>query len=212
MKKTVCLILALVCAFALVSCDSAVDLYISVVNNSEPTKIITQTAYNDGSVNLAGRFETTINGNDTEMKYTYQRYATVEEGVAADDPDGYIKTVEGVVYYKDGKYSTDGESWFVEVPDTAALQVKLELVEKYLGEYVISKDGKTLTTTVSSEDAEAILGIPVNATEDGVKIEIVHDGTLLRSISVYYSTEYAQSVSIETSYAYGKVSSPEAEQ
>lgn len=206
MKKIVCLVLALLCAFALVSCDDAADKYIGIVNSSKPTKIITQTSYNDGSVVLSGRFETVIDGSNTEMKYNYQRYATVEEGVLADDPEGYIKTVEGIVYFKDGKYSTDGENWFTEVPDASALQVSFKLSKKNLGEYEISSDGKTLVATVSSEQAEAILGVNVNATEDGVKIEIVHDGTFLRSISVSYATETAESVNISTSYAYGAVS------
>jgi hypothetical protein len=210
MKKIVCLVLALVFAFSFVSCgEDGAEAFISIAKSSQPTVIITQTSYNDGDVNFAGRFKTTISETETVMEYTYQRYATIEEGVLADDPEGYIKTVEGVVYVKDGKYSTDGENWFVELPDDGVLQVKLNLTVKNLGKYEISKDGKTLKTNITAEDAEAILGISVPATEDGVNLEIVHDGTLLRSISVTYATETAESVSIETSYAYGKVSSSE---
>lgn len=210
MKKIICLVLALVFASSFVSCgDGGAETFISIVETSQPTVIITQTTINDGSEEFKGEFTTTIGESEIVMEGTYLRYATVEEGVAADDPEGYIKSVPFKVYHKNGKYSTDGETWFAGAPDETALQVKLNLSEKHLGKYEISKDGKTLSTIITSEDAKEILGISIEAVDDEVQLEIVHDGTLLRSISIIYATEISDSVTIATSYSYGKVSSPE---
>jgi hypothetical protein len=209
MKKIICLLLALTCVFALFSCDDEkLEKFIILTNKHAPTKIITQTSYNDGEQVLRGRFETALNGEDFEMIYEYSRYATPEEGVAANDPDGYIKTEKGTVYYKNGSYSTDGESWFVEIPDAAAMQVKLSIGQNSFDEYKISKDGKTLTAKASSEKAEKIFGINVDAVE-AVDIVITNDGTYLRSISITYATENAESVTIETTYSYEPPVNPE---
>ena len=99
-------------------------------------------------------------------------------------------------------------NWGAESPDAAAMQIKFALDGKNLGQYEISKDGKTLETVVTAEEAEAILGIALNSTEDGVSITITHDGKNLRGITVSYSTEYAEIVSIDTSYSYNAVVSP----
>lgn len=210
MKKIISLLLALTCAFALFSCSddevSEIDSFIDVVTTSAPTKIITLTSYNDGENEntLIGRFETIIFGTDFQMNYNYQTYAIPTPDA---DPDSYIIDNVGVVYYWNGEYSEDGESWSVATPGEVALQIKLELTEENLGEYTLSADKKTLTTTVDAEKAKAILGIDVEPMDDGVEIQIVHDGKYLRSISVSYYTETA-TVEYETSYLYGDVVSP----
>ncbi len=202
-KRILCLLLAMTCIFALISCGGpSADEFIKIADSSSPTKIITQTSVNDGDETLTGRFETSVSDLGYTMVYEYQRYATVEEGVAADDPEGFIKTVSGTVYYKDGSYSTDGENWTTDIPDASTLQVKFKLSEKNLGKFSVSDDGRTLTTTVTSAQAAKMLGIDVAATEDGVAITIVTDGQYLRRISVYYATENSENVSIETSYSY----------
>ena len=88
------------------------------------------------------------------------------------------------------------------------MQVKFDLSAVELKEPSISADKKTLNVTVSAEEAEKILGIKVSATEDGVKIEVVHDGKNLRQIRVSYSTADDTLVSLETSYSYSEVTSP----
>lgn len=213
MKKIICLILALCCVFSLVSCDRDAKKFIELVNASQPTKILTITSFNDGERKLTGKFDTTIDGNDFELTYNYQRYTTPAEGIAANDPEGFLTTEEGTIYYKGGKYSEDGENWVTEIPDAAAQQVKFAFDAKNLGDYTISKDGKTLTASVTSEQAEAMLGINVAATEN-VEITIQHDGTYLRSVQIYYITDNAEAVDISTSYSYIPVAAteqPEAE-
>ena len=205
MKKIICLILTFACVFGLASCGGAKE-FIELVNSSEPTTINTVTSFNDGERKLEGKFETVIDGSDFELTYSFQRYTVPGEN---DDPEAFLTTEEGVIYYKDGKYSKDGETWVTEVPDAVTNQVKLSFDKKNLGDYTVSPDGKTLTANVTSEQAEAMLGINVEAT-DTVEIIIRHDGTYLRSIQVYYTTDKAESVTISTSYSYLPVSEPEA--
>lgn len=204
MKKFICLLIALTCVLGLISCGKdEVAEFAELVNASSPTKITTLTSLNDGEETLNGKYETVIDGQNSEMSYRYERYATVEEAA-----DNHIKTVEGTVYYKNGLYSEDGENWISATPDAAAQQVALNLDAKSLGEYTISKDGKTLTTTVTSEQAEKILGVNVNASDDKVTITVVHNGTYLSTVTVAYTTS-AGSVTIDTSYTYTTVSSAE---
>lgn len=207
MKKIISLLLALTCVFALFSCGkSDAEIFIDTVNSSSPTRIITQTSYNDSENTLRGRFETTVDGSNTTLTYSYQSY---ELPSADKDPDAYIRTSEGTVYYKDGLYSTDGENWGTDVPSASAMQVKLALSIDCLGDYKISDDGKTLTAKITAEQAEKLLGIKLSATEDGISLTIAHDGTHLRSISVSYATANAVLVTLETSYSYNAISVPE---
>jgi len=205
MKKIICLILALACVFGLASCTRDAKKFIEIVNASQPTRINTTTTFNDGERTLEGTFDTLIDGSNFELVYNFQRYTVPGEN---NDPEAFLTTEEGTVYYKDGKYSEDGETWFSEIPDAATRQVKFALDAKRLGDYTISKDGKTLTASVTSEDAEAMFGINVDATEY-VELIIKHDGTYLRSIEIYYATETAKSVSVSTSYSYLPVAQPE---
>ena len=204
MKKIICLIIALTCVFGLISCgEEKADGFIKLVNDSAPTKITTLTSVNDGEEILNGKYETVIDGQNSEMSYRYERYATVEEAA-----ENYIKTVEGTVYYRNGLYSEDGENWVAATPDAATKQVALNLNSKYLGSYTISNDGKTLTTTVTSEQAEKLLGVNVPAVDDKVSITVVHNGTYLSTVTVAYTTATA-SVTIDTSYTYNAVSAAE---
>lgn len=200
MKKFICLLIALTCVLGLISCgDDPAQAFITIVNDSAPTKITTLTSINDGEETLTGKYETVIDGQNSVMTYRYDRYATVDEAA-----DSYIKTVEGTVYYKNGLYSEDGENWASASPDVAASQVDFNLDSKLLGNYTISKDGKTLTTTVTSEQAKLILGVDVNASDDKVSITVVNNGKYLSTVTVAYQTATA-SVTIDTSYTYNTV-------
>ncbi len=204
MKKIICLLIALTCVLGLISCSAdPAEAFVDLVNASKPTKITTLTSINDGEETLTGKYETVIDGQNSEMSYRYDRYATVEDAA-----DSYIKTVEGTVYYKNGLYSEDGVNWGAETPDAVASQVALKLDVKLLGNYTISKDGKTLTTTVTSEQAEKLLGVDVHAADDKVFVTVVHNGKYLSTVTVAYTTATA-SVTIDTSYTYHTVSAAE---
>ena len=214
MKKIISLLLATTLVFALFSCGkeeqkvSELDEFVNVISSSSPTKITTIYSYLD-SVNgnnvLTGNFETFIYGDDFHMTYNYQTYAV--PGPEA-DPKNPIKDNVGVVYYQDGKYSEDGENWFTLAPNELTLQIKLELSEDNLGEYELNDEKTTLTVNLSNAQAKKVLGIDVNATEDGVDVRISHDGTYIREVIVSYATENAETVSYQTRYLYEPQTSP----
>ncbi len=212
MKKIISLLLALTCVFALFSCEeekkvSELEEFVNVVSSSAPTKITTIYSYSD-SVNgntLAGNFETVIYGDDFHMNYTYQSYAV--PGPDA-DPKNPIINNAGTVYYKDGQYSTDKETWFTVAPNELTLQIKLELTEESLKKYTLDEEKTTLTANVSSAQAKKILGVDLGATEDGVDIQISHDGTYIREIVVTYATENSDIVTYQTRYLYEPQVSP----
>lgn len=211
MKKIISLLIALGCILALFSCgDSPIDGFAKIVSSSEPTKIITQTSYNDGENTLTGRFETQIYGSDFMMKYDYQFYPEPSAGL---NPGNFIDSKSGVIYYNKGLYSTDeGVTWGTGVPGETAMQLKLNLDFDKVKEHNISKDEKTLTMIVLAENTEAVLGRKISADQNGVTIEIEHDGKSLRKISLSYTTESEAQVYSETSYSYDKVTSPFVEE
>ena len=137
------------------------------------------------------------------LVYEYDEYTKPELGA---DPNKWVETKEGVVYYYNGRYSEDGENWISAVPDATAKQIKFELKKEYLGTYNI-RYGKTFTANVTAEQAEKILGISVSCDDNGVDITIVHDGSNLRQVSVSYTTDNAQ-ITSDTSYSYDAVTSP----
>ena len=137
-----------------------------------------------------------IDGDNSTLTYEYQEYAPVS-------PSGTerITTKSGKVYYQDGKYSTDGENWFTEAPETSYVEVGFTLNLKNLGAYEVSTDKKTLTAVLTAEEAKLVLGMEVSATEDGVELVVETNGSKLIKTSVKYNTELAEIV-IDTSYEY----------
>ena len=199
MKKFICLILALTCAFSLFSCgDDGVDNIIEIVNSSKPDNIKTFTTYTSGNQTLTGSFNTDISGSDYVTTYSYQRYADP----LVDGGDAYIKEVEGTVYYSNGKYSEDGESWSIVAPDSNVINIKFSLSAKKLGKCVVSSDGKTLTATIAADKAYSILGVNLSANDAGVTLKITTNGTNLTYVTISYVTVSEASVVIQTSYTY----------
>ena len=199
MKKFICLILALTCAFSLFSCgNSRVDDIIEIVNSSEPDNIKTFTTYTSGGQLLSGSFNTDITGSEYVTTYSYQRYADP----LVDGGDAYIKTVEGTVYYSNGKYSVDGENWSITAPDSNVINIKFKISAKKLGKAVVSSDGKTLTATISAADAYSMLGVNLSANDAGVTLKISTNGTNLTYVTISYVTASEASVVIQTSYTY----------
>lgn len=210
MKKFLCLILAFVCIFAVTSCGggetpvidemSAEEKFINTVASSEPTKITTIYSYvtAEGDA-LNSRYVTEIKEDGYTFNYKRDRFATVEE--AATSP---IVTDEGVVYYKDGKYSTDGETWFSEAPDIDAINMKFDISLDKLGEsYSFNEDYTVLTATLTEEEAVALFGVAFGA--DGeISLTVNANQKYLTKVSVAYTTVSGASVTLDTSYTYNK--------
>ena len=204
MKKIICLLLAIGCAFALFSCgEGGVEGFASLIKASEPTVIVTKMSENDGDQQFNSTFTTTFDGDDFVFEYSIQRYRTWQEGID-DGTTELIKTESGKIYYKGGKYSNDGVEWFSAAPDVVAKQVKLDLKAKYLDYYSISSDGKYLSSLLTAEQAELVFGVAIGAIGD-VELDIESDGKNLRSISIRYATEKLESVFIQTTYSYAEV-------
>ncbi len=209
-KRIICLLLAMVFMLALISCgdnkdpqepESVLEPFIKMLESSNPKTIRSLTSVNTGDETLSGEYKTEIvSENEYIMNCSQQFYANPQDPDA--DPEQRIVTKTGVISYKDGKYSYDGGDWVAAVPDSIALQVKFSFAEDNLGEYELSTDGKTFTTTLTTEQASAVLGIKVDATDDAVYLTITTDGTYLRNISISYATQNAENISVDTSYSY----------
>lgn len=190
---------------------TALESFMEIVNASVPTEIITLTTHNvKGEDPLSGRYETTVYEDGFRFSYDYNWFA---KPVAGADPNVFVENRKGEVYYYDGQYlvSFDGVwNGAIPIPDENTLKIKFDITEDKLDKdyFEISRDGKTFTANMTSEQAEEIFGIAVSADGDGVNITIVHDGANLRSISISYATDIMELVTIETSYSYDDVTSP----
>ena len=198
MKKILCLALLLVCTLSFVACTGATGAFIEVVNSSKPTKIVSITHFKpEGETALEGKFVTLIDGDEVTFEFEYQQFCEIAPGKT-----DRVETVSGTVYYKNGKYSTDGENWFTEAPELGLGNIGLNLTPDNLGDYTLTSDQRTLFTTLSAEEAAVVLGIDaLTVDEDGVYLTIDTNGTKLVKMTVSYSTGNAE-VSIETSYEY----------
>ena len=199
MKKIICLLLVLTCAFALFSCgNEEIKAHIELVNASNPTNITTHTSYVSAEETLSGRFVTVIEGDVCTMTYAYERLADP----VLDGGTERIKEVEGTVFYKDGKYSEDGENWSAASPDKNLVNIVFDLSVENLGNCKLSSDKKTLSATLNAEQAQNVLGLELPASEEGISLTVTHNGTYLTYVVISYVSTSGANVMIETSYAY----------
>ena len=177
------------------------EAFFNAVETSKPTQIKTLTYYTEeGKDSFNGTFETVINGNDFEFKYSYSEVATLDNIKSPDATlDGNIVTFSGTVYYENGKYSTDRETWFTEAPAVTDKAPKLNLNREKLGEYEMNDVKTSLTATLTPEAAAEVLGIVIDADSD-IVITVKTNGTYLTRLSVTY-TKGTASCRIDTSYS-----------
>ena len=199
--------------FTLISCaDEDLEALVSIIEVSEPTRITTLTTYQYGQEIFNGKYQTDINGETSVLQYKYERYALPEDaGNELIKVDGNIATIEGTVYYNGTSYSEDGENWFKEAPDVGALNIKFNLDQDNLGDYVISKDGMMLTATgLNAEQIKALFGVDIAVDEAGATVIVKTNGNYLTGVEIsYVASETAAEVLIETSYTYNPVNNAE---
>ena len=201
MKRIVSLFLVLVLALGslcLSACKDEADIF-DITKSSKPTKIITEVYYK-GNDSLNGRYEMTIEGGNSIFNYSYQRYSTLEEGL---DGHGRIRTLEGVVYFKDGKTSVDGDNW--DSAAVTAVNINFDLRADYLTDATYTDDGNVVTATLTKENAKLALGTDL-AAKESVSIEIKTNGTHLTFITLECETVSGANMKIVTSYSYNKIS------
>lgn len=207
MKRIISLMLVLSTLFLAVAClnacknDGDQDIY-AIARGSEPTRIITEVYYKDtNKKSLNGRYDMRIEGNNSIFEYKYDRYRTVEEGVL-DGSTEPIKTVEGVLYFKDGRFSEDGDVWGSEAVTPGSF--KFDLKPEYLTGATVSEDGTVLTATVTKENAVNIIGATISA-EGDIALEVKTNGVHLTFITLSYTTAKGGDMKIVTSYSYNDI-------
>ena len=219
MKKILCVLIALCCAFSIVSCNNngggtsnpgdggnteIGNPLEDVVAASQPTKIVTQLAYMFSGVHdlagqdLNGMYSLEIDGADSKFTYDYKRLATPEDGAS-----DYIVPVSGAIYFKDGKILlAEGNEW--ESISAETINQKFNLNKNLFKTYEKSTDEKTLTATLTSSNAEYVLGYSVSAAGD-VTVVVTTDGVFMRGITISYVSTQGANVTINTSYSYNDI-------
>lgn len=207
MKKILCVLLALCCAFALLSCtpsSGVLDVYAAAVADKTPTNITTRVDYTKEGEALYGYYVQRIEGENSIFDYEYTRFATIEEGAGQDDgqPADPVKTVKGTIYYRDGQYSYNGGAWESEAPTALRLDYKkFALKAENLTNPVLTDNGNKLTAVLRGEQISAVVGTELGAAGD-VELTVTSDGNALREISLRYETESGATVSVRTTYSY----------
>ena len=211
MKKILCLMLVLSFAFALASCnnggdddktpetDTAAKTLEEIVADSTPTKVKTYVdfVYPDKSplaeYAIGGEYVLEVEGSDAIFTYSYTRLAELGEG------DDMIVSEEGTVYYKDGKFSADGETFGAGV--ATPTDGKFNLVRSAFKSYTKSEDGKTLSAIATADNMRSVLGVDLEA-EGDVTVIVTTNGVYLTKVTMTYMKADGAKVVIETSYTY----------
>ena len=201
MKKIICLLLALACMFAVVSCASKSEASIQdIINQNKPTKVTTLVSF-AGAKTLNGKFINTIdNVNGLSIyEYDFERLAKVSEMNS-----GSIKSIQGKIYYKNGQISkNEGETW-ESTGVSEAVNFKLQLDERNFKTFEYTPDGNSVNATIAPENVQAVLGIAISTAED-VSVNIVTNGKYLNRITISYKTTDGAAVVVDTSYTYSPV-------
>lgn len=197
MKRLLSILLLVACVFALASCgESELDNLVSLIDSADPSSVKTLTTVITADEVFHGTYLTTIDEDGSFcFDYSYERYADVEDALGS-----YKELVEGSVYYKDGKYSEDGENWTLAKPSVDNYSVILNLDVSNFDDYILSEDGNTLVATFSSEKSALVLGRQISAT-DVITMVVKTNGVYLTTITISYASELGE-IRVDTSYAY----------
>ncbi len=205
MKRTLGLILALTlalgCVFSLTSCKKESAIY-GLASSASPTKTVTLTEYITADKEYHGEFSMEVEGNNSIFYFNYERPASIEEGKA--DAEAGItpnptKAFEGYIYFKDGKFSTDGDTWETEAPTSASF--KFDLKPEYLTGASVNKEDTELTAELTPDNAIKVLGTDLQPSGN-VKLTVKTNGVNLTRVVIEYKTANGASVRIDTTYTY----------
>lgn len=218
MKKIIALLLiAVLCVGVMASCKkeeiSVVDQVGAMYNNSEPTKIVAQTAMQFGDKTLNSSYVLTVGYVDGKVAATYESSEDVMNDVASGSGEqivGPIGTKTETMWYLEGKgvsvnkankWDSSAES-FIPEKGAVAITLSSELIKDYTYE-----DNK-LSFTVAAADTAKVFGEDL-AVDADVFVEIVNDGAVVTSIALSYTlaaneAENVQqtSVTITVDYTY----------
>ena len=210
MKRIVCLLLALICVFVAVSCDSTkktlkkgtLKTIGETVESSSPTKIVTRTEY-VGVDTLTAMYVTQIDraSGKSQFDFEYDRYSKIEEMVP-----GGIKTTSGTIYYAaDGSVtSSTGDAWSADEA-LGYLSDSIQLDKSGFKSHELSDNGNDLKAYVAAEDSLRVFGSNIDA-EGDILLEVDTNGTYLYSIKISYTAKGTGAVVVvNTSYDYSLI-------
>ena len=209
MKKIVCLLLALMCVFTAVSCNSAnsikkgtLNTISETVSSSSPTKIVTRTEY-VGRDTLTAMYVTQIDraSGKSQFDFEYERYSEIEEMIP-----GGIKKVTGTIYYAaDGSVtSSEGETWSADEA-LGYLSESINLDKSAFKSHELADNGNDLKAYVAAEDSLRVFGSNIDADGD-ILLEVDTNGTYLYSIKISYTAKgTGDMVVVNTSYDYSLI-------
>lgn len=180
--------------------------FLSDVTANSPTRVVTLTEYIASSATYAGSYESLYDGTKIHFHYQYQTPALVEDEIELPEDNASLAiTKEGDIYYKNGRLSTDGETWVAGTPPTAQ-PLSFELDLSYFDEASVTGKNNiyTLKAKISGENVAKVFSTSV-AANGAVSITIeVRNGYLYNS-TVSYTSVQGASVSISSSYTYNAV-------
>jgi hypothetical protein len=212
MKKILVLIMTLSLMFAFVSCDdngsdNPIDLFNSIYNMSEPTKVSTTVVETHGIHTLNASYVYTrgqVDGKTaTQYVAVYDKFETVDGGIS-DIITGPIVTVTESKEYVDGNgVRVNGGEW-KKGDDFAASKgaVVLNITEELLPDYSYFEN--VFAATVSEDNTEAVFGVAIGA---DVELEIETNGVVVTAVTIKYTIEedgdYPEiTVEMRTEYSY----------
>ena len=197
MKKIICLILALACCFTFFACgktDETLEEYLDVVNETNASTITTKTTHTRGDVVYKGMYETEMTEDGFVFTYDYEEKAPVVVGSTT----GSIVTKSGEIVYNGEYYVVNGGEPTTSEPDIAYMSLDLNFTADNIGDYSLSRDGNTLTATLSADQVSSIFGTEISATAATLTIKIA--GGRLLTVKLAYTTNDSTEVLVETSY------------
>lgn len=197
MKKIICLLLVLSCAFAIVSC-AKVDVK-QILEDSDPTKIVTIVEY-VGKDTLVSTYTTEIDNENNKAILTYEisRYGDPTKG----ETDRIVKD-PGKIYYKDGAITAnEGESWQTAVDLAPVFEFNMD--KALFAEYSEENGGNKIVGKVRGENIKQVLGVDEFAASDEITMTVTTNGVYLYGIDISYAAGDA-TVVIRTSYTYAPI-------
>ncbi len=202
MKKIVSILLVLCTVFSFFACKKNnkedVSEIEAIINNSDPTKIVTIVDYVNGDMTLNSSYITEKDTSDGEQRFEYSYQRMSIPGV--DDSSSTVTTVSGVVYQAaNGDKFGDTEA---EVEAPAYLLYSLNINVNSLSSYTLSEDLKSFEALIPANRAKIVFGTDLSADGD-IKLKITTNGEYLYSVYIEYVThEVGATVVINTSYDY----------
>ena len=178
----------------------------AAAQDATPSKIVTLTTYSLGEdlsgeeVVLSGNFVQISKGTNSILDYKYERFALPEEKA-----DSYKKIVEGAIAVKDGAYKQLGEEmdWQALIPSLQQIGAFEISVKNLPSDYKLTNNGKTLSVSLTAEEALAVLGVSLGGAQGEISLEVQTNGKYVSQIVVQYAEASGATVRIATSYTYG---------